>query len=160
MSDRRGENSPEPQIRTLALTGLDVASLEDLFTASGAALREADGRISAEEIARALAERERLGSTALGGGMAMPHARSTGVDHSIVLLVRANRPVEAGASDGVPVRLFVVVVTPSGSPREHLRVLARVSSRLRQAGMAQRLLAAAGGEEMLRELALPPGVAA
>jgi len=160
MSERLPESSQDQPLRKLAIADLEAHSLDEAFSAVGAALEADDARISGSVVARALAEREQLGSTALGRGIAMPHARSAEVGHSIVLLARLDEPLDVGAPDGVPVRLLVVVVTPASSPSEHLRVLAQVSSRLRLDGLVRRLLLAADGDQMLRELDLPRGVAA
>jgi nitrogen PTS system EIIA component len=98
---------------------------------------------------REIREREQLGSTAIGGGVAMPHCRCPETDRPLLLLARSAAGVPFGASDGAPIRLFVAVVTPAGSPAEHLRALAQLSRRLRDAERIARLLAAQDAEAML-----------
>lgn len=76
---------------------------------------------------RALAERERLGSTGLGHGVAIPHCKLRGLEEGIVALGLARPPVEFGAPDGRPVSVFFLVLSPDDRPGEHLQTLARVS---------------------------------
>ena len=160
MSERPATGGPEPAVRKLAISDLEAHSLDELFSAVGSALERIDARISGTVVARALAAREELGTTALGHGVAMPHARSNEVAQPVLLLARLEEPIDIGAADGVPVGLFAVIVTPAASPSVHLRILALVSGRLRLAGLVQRLLNAVDADQMLRELDLPPGVAA
>jgi nitrogen PTS system EIIA component len=89
-----------------------------------------------------LAEREELGSTAVGGGVAIPHCKLPGVRREVVAVAVSPRGVDFGAADGEPVRLFFLVVSPPGSPAEHLRVLAAISRWVKSDGNVGRLLAA------------------
>ena len=79
-------------------------------------------------VLRALWRREQAGSTALGNGVAIPHARIVGIEHPVTLFVRTRLPVAFDASDGRPVSHFYAILVPMHSDSEaHLMLLARVA---------------------------------
>lgn len=80
--------------------------------------------VSAERIGAELIRRERLGSTGLGQGVAIPHARVDGLGSAVVLFVRARYPFAFNAPDSKPVREFIVLVLPQADDRAHLELLA------------------------------------
>ncbi|CAD9217574.1 PTS system, fructose-specific IIABC component [Burkholderia cenocepacia] len=80
--------------------------------------------VSAERIGAELIKRERLGSTGLGQGVAIPHARVDGLGSAIALFVRARYPFAFNAPDSKPVREFIVLVLPHADDRAHLELLA------------------------------------
>jgi nitrogen PTS system EIIA component len=76
-------------------------------------------------IVRALARREQVGSTGIGQGVALPHARIGGIARPLVLFLRAQDAIEFAAPDGRLVRLILVILVPQdGDPEEHLQLLA------------------------------------
>ena len=85
-------------------------------------------------------EREQLGSTAVGGGIAIPHCKVDRLKSGIVALGRVKEGVGFGAADGEPVRLFFLVVSPSQSPAEHLQILAAISRWIRGGSRVKELL--------------------
>jgi PTS system nitrogen regulatory IIA component len=85
-------------------------------------------------------EREQLGSTAIGGGIAIPHCKVDRLKSGLVSLGRVREGVDFGAADGQPVRLFFLVISPSQSPAEHLQILAAISRWVRAGGRVQALL--------------------
>jgi mannitol/fructose-specific phosphotransferase system IIA component (Ntr-type) len=92
---------------------------------------------------RALEEREQLHSTGIGDGVALPHARNALVglvDHPIIVFGRHDRGVAFGSIDGVPARLFFLLIAPTVN--QHLAVLARLSRILRNPQLRAALLAA------------------
>src|ERR1700753_592510 len=74
----------------------------------------------AERLYRALLEREQLGSTGLGQGVAMPHCKLKGMDEGLLAIGVANPGVDFGAPDGEPVSVFFLVLSPEESPAPHL----------------------------------------
>lgn len=100
----------------------------------------------ARELATRLAEREALGSTGVGGGVAIPHCKLSGLSRAILGVGIAPLGIEFRAVDGLPVRLFFLVVSPSQSPAEHLQVLAAISRWVRSPGRIEKVLAAATPE--------------
>ena len=126
-----------------------VAALDiDAYRAENL-LREAARRAAGfcgrdpEVIYRALARREQAASTALGAGVAIPHARIDGIDHRITLLLRTRSAIDFRAPDHKPVALFYVILVPrDGDPQDHLDFLARVSAAVGDAGVRRRLATA------------------
>ncbi len=83
------------------------------------------------EIYEALLQRERLGSTGIGDGIAIPHGRLPGIDRLVGLFARTERPIEFEALDGHPVDIIFVLIAPEGAGADHLKALARVARVLR-----------------------------
>jgi PTS system nitrogen regulatory IIA component len=107
-----------------------------------AAVAEAAGRalkLKTSDVFDALMEREALGSTGVGRGVAWPHARLPGLERMRAVVVRLERPVPFDAMDGQPVDILVALFAPVGAHNEHLRALARVSRRLRQNEVREQL---------------------
>src|ERR1700690_3851098 len=100
-------------------------------------LRDLAGRAApavkaeASAIVDALLAREELGSTGLGQGIALPHARIEGVRRLFGLFARLERPIDFAAIDDKPVDLVFLLLIPSGAGVEHLAALAAISRRLR-----------------------------
>jgi PTS system nitrogen regulatory IIA component len=95
--------------------------------------------LEAGEILDALCEREAEGSTGVGHGVAVPHARLAGLTAMRAVFVRLESPVDFGAVDDQPVDLLLALFAPPEAGSEHLRALARVSRLLRRAEVRQRL---------------------
>lgn len=86
-----------------------------------------------------LLERERLGCTGLGGGIALPHCKWKGIDDVLLAIGRSRTGVDFGAADGMPVTLIFLLISPVDAPGLHLQALARVSRRLKMPGLAESL---------------------
>ncbi len=99
-----------------------------------------------KDIVNATMERERLGSTGVGSGVALPHARLDGLDRVIAAIVRLDTPVEFEAIDERPVDLVVLILAPSEAGGDHLRALAMISRRLRNEDVRARLRKAPDAE--------------
>ena len=112
------------------------------------ALRALAGRVaerglvaSAEGLFQKLWEREQLGTTGIGSGIAIPHCKLSGLARGIVAVGLAPQGVDFGAADGKPVQVLFLVVSPSGSPAEHLQILAALSRWVRAGQHAEKILA-------------------
>jgi PTS system nitrogen regulatory IIA component len=93
-----------------------------------AAHLQSKGKIdNARELVRVLEEREALGSTGIGDGIAIPHGKLVQIPDMIVAFGRSNRGIDFEALDHKPVYLFFLLVTPLDRPGEHLKTLARIS---------------------------------
>jgi PTS system nitrogen regulatory IIA component len=125
---------------TVAAVELIAGDGEQAIDALAAALAAAVPGATTAGIGRGLRQREALGSTALGGGVALPHCRVSGLERSVVVVARLRSGVDYGAPDGAPVRLFVAIATPAEQPGSHLRLLADLARRLRDRGQVERLL--------------------
>jgi PTS system nitrogen regulatory IIA component len=93
-----------------------------------------------EELFRRLWEREQLGSTGVGGGVAIPHCKLPGLQRAVLAVGVARQGVDFGASDGKPVKAFFMVISPSAAPAEHLRSLALISKWLRSDDHAEQVV--------------------
>lgn len=106
-----------------------------------------------EKLLRALHERERLHSTGIGDGVALPHARNALVGLvgiPVIVFGRHAKGIPYGAIDGKPVQLFFLIVAPSVT--QHLAVLARISRVLHDPKLRQNLLSAATAEAVVSAL--------
>jgi PTS system nitrogen regulatory IIA component len=88
--------------------------------------------ISADSIFQALLERERLGSTGLGKGVAIPHARIPGINHTIAAMMTLNKPIDYDAPDGKPVDIVFGLLVPEDDNQSHLQNLSRLVTLFRQ----------------------------
>jgi len=113
------------------LTGLKAASKEQCLDLLARHAAGATG-LAAEVIGTALKRREALGSTGIGGGIAMPHAPIAGLSAPFGLLACLAKPVDFDAVDGEPVNILCVILTPEGGQGQHLNALACVARRLQQ----------------------------
>jgi len=91
------------------------------------------------EVLEALVEREAAGSTGVGHGVAVPHARLEGLQRMRGIFVRLDQPVEFESVDDQPVDLLFALFAPKNAGAEHLRALARVSRLLRQGELREQL---------------------
>jgi PTS system nitrogen regulatory IIA component len=89
---------------------------------------------------RALSRREQAGSTGLGGGFAIPHARISGIERPLTLLLRAKHPIPFQAPDGDPVSLMLAILVPQdGDKDDHLQLLALVAELFSKPGFRAQL---------------------
>ena len=103
----------------------------------------------AEDLARRLIEREGLGCTGLGGGIAIPHCKLKDLSHIVLSIARCREPVDFQAPDGKPVTTLFLILSPAQAPALHLQALARVSRWLKSPGTAESLNRARTREEIL-----------
>ena len=95
--------------------------------------------VSAATIEAALRSREALGSTGLGRGFALPHARIDGLTRFVGLFARLDRPIDFDAIDGAPVDLVFLLLMPDEAGNGHVAALAAVSRRFRDVEIVARL---------------------
>jgi PTS system nitrogen regulatory IIA component len=95
-----------------------------------------------------LLERERLGSTGVGGGIAIPHARMGGLGQPRGLFARLVHPIDFDAIDERPVDTVFLLVAPEGAGADHLKALARVSRLLRDRSLVEKLRATESAEAL------------
>ena len=108
--------------------------------------------LSPERLAAILMEREALGSTGIGDGVAIPHGKVPGIDRLVALFGRSREGVQFSSLDGKPARLFFLVVAPENSAGMHLKALARISRLLKDERFRRKLLAAEGADGLLQTL--------
>ena len=134
------------------LCDLTVSSKKHLFQEMATnllttpALKDTD--IATRDIVNAALERERLGSTGVGSGVALPHARIDGIDCVYVVFARLETPLDYEAIDDRPVDLVALLLAPTDAGGAHLRALAKVSRKLRRAETRQRLRSAPNAQSL------------
>jgi PTS system nitrogen regulatory IIA component len=106
--------------------------------------------IEPDRLVEVLWERERLGSTAIGDGIAIPHGKLAGLTGVIGAFGRHPAGVDFESLDGSPTHLFFLLVAPEDSVGQHLKALARVSRLLKDRAFRERLLTAADRAELFR----------
>ena len=109
-------------------------ALRELSRRAGAALG-----LPQDVIFNAIIAREKLGSTGLGQGFALPHARIDGLDHFFGLFARLGRPIAFEAADEKPVDLIFFLLIPANSVVNYVTVLASIARRIRDQDIAKRL---------------------
>jgi PTS system nitrogen regulatory IIA component len=111
--------------------------------------------LDAGEVLEALLAREQAGSTGVGSGVAVPHARLAGLDRMRGVFIRLEAPVDFDSVDGQPVDLLFALLAPPDAGSEHLRALARVSRLLRQSQLREQLRQARTVDALYALLAQP-----
>jgi PTS system nitrogen regulatory IIA component len=125
-----------------------MALLAELSSRGAAALN-----LSAELVAYEIARREELGSTGIGGGVSMPHARFREVKKPFGLLARLKGPIDFEAIDGQPVDLVFLLLLPASSQLDQLNTLAAVARKLRDANVLHALRLATTPSELYKAVA-------
>ena len=139
----------------LVFPHLVAANREEILRTLADRISTALGWGSAQDLYLQLAEREALGSTALGQGVAIPHCKLARLSHPLVALGVAPEGVEFGAADGQPVQVFLVVASPPRSPAEHLQALAAISRWVRVEGRTRQVLDAPDAAALVSLLRSP-----
>lgn len=111
------------------------------------------GRVDdADRLYHKLWEREQLGSTGVGSGVAVPHCKMKGIERPVMAVGVTARAVDFGAVDGKPVAVFFLLVSPEDAPAEHLRALAEISRWARADKHVERIRKARGADEIFELL--------
>jgi PTS system nitrogen regulatory IIA component len=105
-------------------------------------------------------QRERLGSTGIGDGVAIPHGKLPKLDRLFGLVARLEKPIDFEALDDQPVDLIFLLLAPENAGADHLKALARVARLLRDPQVAQKLRDSRDAQALYAVLALPPATAA
>ena len=103
-------------------------------------------------VSNELEKRDELGSTGIGGGVSIPHARFREVKKPYGLLVRLKHPIEFEAIDGQPVDLIFLLLLPASSQLDQLNALAAVARKLRDPGVLARLRSAKSASELFKAI--------
>lgn len=121
----------------LVFPDLAASTVEEALAELSAGLASAGLVKDAGDLSRRLGERERLGSTGLGGGVAIPHCKVRDLADVLLAVGVSRKGIDFGAADGVPVTLVFLVVSPADAPGLHLQALARISRIIRMPGVAE-----------------------
>jgi PTS system nitrogen regulatory IIA component len=100
-----------------------------------------------------LLERERISTTAIGEGVAIPHGKLAGVERVLGVFARSLDGVDFASLDGAPTRLFFALIAPQNAAADHLKALARISRLLKDEGFRRRLIDAKNRQELFTMIA-------
>jgi len=125
--------------------GANITTSKALFQQLGQ-VAEREYGLSATEVVDRLTERERLGSTGFGGGVAIPHGKIDGLTKVVGLFIQLAQPVDVKAIDDLPVDLVFCLLSPPDAGSEHLKALAQVSRWLRDRAFVAKLRGAGSAD--------------
>jgi PTS system nitrogen regulatory IIA component len=131
------------------LTDIDVGSKKRIFEQAGL-LFENNKNIARSQVFDSLFAREKLGSTGLGRGIAIPHGRIKGLKNAVGAMIRVREPVPFDAPDGLPVSLIFVLLVPERATDMHLRILSELAQMFSDKQFRDQLLGAASAAELHR----------
>lgn len=124
------------------VSGVSVTSKKKALEELSKLLGKGAAELSATDIFNGLTAREKLGSTGLGHGVAIPHGRMAGVTNSVGAFLRLKHPVDYDAHDGQPVDLVFGLVVPVAATEEHLKHLAAIAERFSEEEFCKKVRAA------------------
>jgi PTS system nitrogen regulatory IIA component len=146
--------APNAIIPALKVNGKKQA-LQEIATKAAALTGQSE-----RAIFEILLQREKLGSTGVGNGVAIPHGKLPKLNKVFGLFARLDRAVDFEALDGQPVDLIFLLLAPEGAGADHLKALARVARLLRDPEVARKLRESRNAEALYAVLALPSASAA
>ena len=123
------------------LLDFDASSKKRVFEQAGM-LFESHLGLARSIVFDSLFAREKLGSTGLGQGIAIPHGRIKGLKHAAGAFLRLARPVPFDSPDGRPVNLLFILLVPEQATEEHLQILSELAQRFSERSFRDKLLAA------------------
>lgn len=129
------------------IVGLDVASKKRVFEQAGLLFENAL-HIARSQVFDSLFAREKLGSTGLGQGVAIPHGRIKGLREAAVALVKMKEPIPFDAPDGNPVSLICILLVPEKATDQHLQILSELAQMFSDKIFRESLLASKDAAEM------------
>jgi nitrogen PTS system EIIA component len=122
------------------LAGLEAPSKKRAFEQAGI-LFENQHQLARALVTDNLFERERLGSTGLGHGVAIPHGRIKGLKQPLAALVQLQQPIGFDAPDDEPVRLMIFLLVPEAATQKHLEILSEIAEMLSDRALREKLMA-------------------
>jgi PTS system nitrogen regulatory IIA component len=149
-----------PQLKNNAIIlEMKAATKEGALRELAALAATLCGRFTEETLYNVLLEREAVGSTGVGNGVAIPHGKIEGLDEILLCFGRSKAGINFDAIDKRPAHLFVLLLSPAGKAGEYLRTLARVSHILKKSTNRQRLLDSSSRDEIATLFTAIPGAA-
>ncbi|MFL6652310.1 MAG: PTS sugar transporter subunit IIA [Sulfurifustaceae bacterium] len=135
--------------------GVAATTKQRLFECVGELLHAETDILDAKQAADALAARERLGSTGVGSGVALPHGRVAGLPAALGAFCTLERALDYGALDHKPVTMVFALLVPIEANEEHLKILAELAGLFANKAWRESLLAAPSAEELYNRLTHP-----
>ena len=139
--------------REFVLEQLKAENKRDALAELVGVFSQAKMNVDSEAMLHVLLERERLGSTGIGDGIAIPHGKLPELAEMVVSFGRSREGIAFDAMDGKPVHLFFLLMAPENSAGQHLKALAKISRMLKDANFRKNLLEAEGEEDLIRIIA-------
>lgn len=137
--------------QTNVLINLEITSKKRLFEQAGLLFENNHG-IERGKVFDSLFARERLGSTGLGEGVAIPHGRIKGLKETLAALVKLRNPIPFDAPDNEPVKLLVFLLVPENATEEHLELLSELAELLSDVSIRESLMNCDDSAQLLRIL--------
>ncbi len=133
---------------TNVILDANVADKAQLFAMIGKLFEAGPAPLAAATVAHSLAAREKLGSTGLGQGIAIPHGRLRGLKEARGAFIRLAQPIAFDAPDGKPVSQVFVLLVPEHATDQHLQLLSELAQMFSERGFRERLAAAGDAREL------------
>jgi PTS system nitrogen regulatory IIA component len=105
-------------------------------------------RLDKDKVLKVLLDRERISTTAIGEGVAIPHGKLSGVERVLGVFARSPEGIDFSSLDGAPTHLFFVLVAPENAAADHLKALARISRLLKDEAFRHRLMRGQSAQEL------------
>ena len=138
---------------SLIVPELKAKNKREVLEELTASLVDHEEGLDHDRLVSVLMDREELGSTGIGEGLAIPHGKLNEIDHLFAVFGRSKHGVDFQSMDGKPAHLFFLLFAPENSAGVHLKALARISRLLKSATNRERLLDAKSRTEIFRIIA-------
>jgi PTS system nitrogen regulatory IIA component len=136
--------------RKFIIKDLQATGKRDVLEELVHVFADQNGGMDRETMVQVLLEREKLGSTGIGDGIAIPHGKLAGIEEILVGFGRSRAGVDFNSLDGRPVHLFFLIIAPDASSAQYLKVLAKISRMLKDSKMRKDLLEAVSADDLYR----------
>jgi PTS system nitrogen regulatory IIA component len=139
--------------KEFVLEELKAKNKRDVLAELAGSFAKGKIRFDPSEMLHVLMEREKLGSTGIGEGIAIPHGKLAGLEDMVVAFGRSRGGIEFEAMDGKPVHLFFLLMAPENSAGQHLKALAKISRMLKDGAFRKNLLEAKMHDDLMTIIA-------
>lgn len=133
-------NIAELTAENFVIKDLKSQTKKEVLSELSEVFAEGDLEIDSERMVEVLLEREKLGSTGIGDGIAIPHGKLKGLKHLLVSFGKSERGIDFESLDGKPVHIFFMLIAPENSAGQHLKALAKISRMLKDEDFRQALM--------------------
>ncbi len=127
---------------------LKAKTKRDVLAELSGVIHRENGTINQEVMVNTLLDREKLGSTGIGDGIAIPHGKLADLDELIVTFGRSKEGVDFDSMDGKPANLFFLLLAPENTTGLHLKALAKISKMLKDSAFRKKLIEAKSKDEL------------
>lgn len=136
--------------KEFVIANLKAKTRLEVLTELSKVFLKSDIRVNYDKMVEVLLEREKLGSTGIGGGIAIPHGKLAGLDDIIVSFGRSKDGIDFDSMDGRPVHIFFLLMAPENSAGHHLKALAKISHMLKDSSFRKELMLAKSADDLYR----------